>query len=333
MSIAFYEIEEWEKSFLNKKLTGNEILFSTDPITLDTPEIDSIEILSIFIYSEVNKELLKKMPNLKMIVTRSTGYDHIDLDACKKKGIVITNIPEYGTQTVAEHTFAILLALSRKIIPSVERTRKSDFNLDGLRGFDLYRKTIGVIGAGNIGQAVIKIAKGFGMDVIVSSHTQNIELAKRLGFMYVAQEHLFQASDIITFHVPLTDETKHMLNKENVQTLKKGVVIINTARGGILETEALLIGLEQGIIQSVGIDVLEEECHVKEERQLLTAQFLKECDIKTQLLNHVLLTKENVLVTPHNAFNSTEALERILDVTIENILGFIQQKPINIVVV
>lgn len=331
MRVGIYEIEEWEESFLIKKLVGNELFFSLEPITDETKDISEIEILSIFIYSKITPELLDRLPRLKMIVTRSTGYDHIDLDACKKKGIVVTNIPEYGTQTVAEHTFAILLALSRKIIPSVERTRKSDFNLDGLRGFDLYRKTIGVIGAGNIGQAVIRIAKGFGMDVIVSSHTQDIELAKRLGFIYVAQEHLFQASDIITFHVPLTDETKHMLNKKNITSLKKGVVIINTARGGILETEALLIGLEQGIIQSAGIDVLEEECHVKEERQLLTAQFLKECDIKTQLLNHVLLTKENVLVTPHNAFNSTEALERILDVTVENIQSFIQKKPINVV--
>jgi len=331
MRVGIYEIEEWEEGFLTKKLAGNDLLFSLEPINDTTNAISEIEILSIFIYSKITSELLDKMPRLNMIVTRSTGYDHIDLEACRKKGIVVTNIPEYGTQTVAEHTFAILLALSRKIIPSVERTRKSDFNLDGLRGFDLYRKTIGVVGAGNIGQAVIRIAKGFGMDVVVSSHTQDIELAKRLGFIYVAQEHLFQASDIITFHVPLTDETKHMLNKKNVQSLKKGVVIINTARGGILETEALLIGLEQGIIQSVGIDVLEEECHVKEERQLLTAQFLKECDIKTQLLNHVLLTKENVLVTPHNAFNSTEALERILDVTIENIQSFIQKKPINVV--
>jgi len=329
MRIGIYEIEEWEEDFLEKKLKGNEIFFSLDPLNDDTSNIEEIEILSIFIYTQITLDLLHKMPKLKLIVTRSTGYDHIDLDACKKKGILVTNIPEYGTQTVAEHTFAILLALSRKIIPSVERTRKSDFELNGLRGFDLYRKTIGVIGAGNIGQAVIRIAKGFGMDVLVSSHRQDIELAKKLGFMYVSMEHLYQASDIITYHVPLTQETKHMLNKDSLKKLKKGVVIINTARGGILETEALLIGLEEGIIQAVGIDVLEEECHVKEERQLLTAQFLKECDIKTQLLNHVLLTKENVLVTPHNAFNSTEALERILEVTAENITAFLQQKPIN----
>ena len=331
MKIAFFEIEDWEKPFLEKKLTGEALVFSTDPITSESDDIASIEILSIFIYSKIDKELLEKLPNLKMIVTRSTGFDHIDGEACIAKGVVVTNVPEYGTQTVAEHTFALLLALSRKMIPSVERTRKSDFSLEGLRGFDLYNKTLGVVGAGNIGQAVIKIANGFGMDVLVFSKHQKMELAHKLGFMYVDLDHLYKISDIITFHVPLTDETKHMVNKDTLQKLKKGVTIINTARGGIIETEAILLGLEQEIISGAGIDVLEEECFIKEERQLLTGQFIKECDLKTQLLNHVLVTKDNVLVTPHNAFNSHEALERILDVTVENVLSFVQQKPINIV--
>lgn len=331
MKVAFFEIEEWEEDFLQKKLEGHDISFAIDSISPDTSRIDSIEILSVFIYSKVDKALLEKMSQLKMIVTRSTGFDHIDIEACKAKNVVVTNVPEYGTQTVAEHTFALLLALSRKIVQSVERTQKSDFTLEGLRGFDLYKKTIGVVGAGHIGQAVIRIANGFGMDVLVSSPHQDMELAQELGFMYVDLEHLLKVSDIITFHVPLTDQTKHMLNKDNISQLKKGCIVLNTARGGIVETEALLMGLEQGIVAGVGIDVLEEECFIKEERQLLTSQFLKECDIKAQLLNHVLLTKENVLVTPHNAFNSHEALQRILDVTVENVLSFVQQKPINIV--
>ncbi|MBI5045053.1 MAG: hydroxyacid dehydrogenase [Candidatus Levybacteria bacterium] len=329
MKLAFFEIEEWEKPFLEKKLEGNDLFFSTDPITVDSPDISEIEVLSIFIYSKIDKELLEKMPKLKMLVTRSTGFDHLDVDVCKEKNIVVTNVPEYGTQTVAEHTFSLLLAISRKLIPSIERARKSDFTLDGLRGFDLYKKTIGVIGAGHIGQAVIKIAGAFGMDVLVYSKHHQMELALKHGFMYVDLDHLMRVSDIITFHVPLNEQTKHMLNKENITKLKKGVVILNTARGGIIETEALLMALEQGIVQAAGIDVLEEECFIKEERQLLTEQFLKECDLKTSLLNHVLVTKENVLVTPHNAFNSNEALQRILEVTVENIHAFIEQKPIN----
>lgn len=331
MNIGFFEIEEWEESFLKKKLADHTLTFDTNPLTGTSQNLKDIEVASVFIYSEITKEVLDKMPQLKMVITRSTGYDHIDIKACQEKGIVVTNVPEYGTQTVAEHTFALLLALSRKLIPSIERTRKSDFTLDGLRGFDLYKKTIGVVGAGNIGQAVIRIARGFGMDVLVFSRHQNIELAKSLGFMYVDLTHLYQVSDIITFHVPLTPETTHMISKETLPKLKKGVVILNTARGGILETEAILMGLEQGIITGAGIDVLEEECFVKEERQLLTDQFIKECDLKTQLLNHVLVTKDNVLVTPHNAFNSHEALQRILDVTVENMLSFAQGKAINTV--
>ncbi len=331
MNVAFFELEDWEKKFLEEKLKDHTLRFESAPLTKDTTGLEEIEILSVFIYSNVTKELIEKMPKLKMVVTRSTGFDHIDLAACKAKNIVVTNVPEYGTQTVAEHTFALLLALSRKIVPSVERTKKSDFTLDGLRGFDLYKKTIGVVGVGNIGQAVIRIAKGFGMDVLAYARHPNIELAKKLGFMYVDLDHLYKVSDIITFHVPLTDETKHMINKDNLSKLKKGTVLLNTARGGILETEAVLMGLESGTIAAAGIDVLEEECYVREERQLLTEQFLKECDIKAQLLNHVLVTKENVLVTPHNAFNSSEALQRILDVTVENVVSFVQAKPINTV--
>lgn len=329
MNISFFEIEEWEIAFLKKKLEGHELRFETAPVTSETAHLSEIEILSVFIYSSITKELIEKMPKLKMIVTRSTGFDHIDVETCRAKNIIVSNVPEYGTRTVAEHTFALLLALSRKIIPSVERTRRSDFSLTGLRGFDLYKKTLGVIGAGHIGQAVISIANGFGMDVLVYSKHQKLELAQSLGFIYVDLDHLLKVSDIITFHVPLTDETKHMIRKETLSKLKKGCIILNTARGGILETEAILMGLEQGIIAGAGIDVLEEECFIKEERQLLTEQFLAECDLKTQLLNHVLVTKENVLVTPHNAFNSQEALQRILDVTVENVLSFVQHKPIN----
>lgn len=331
MKIAFYEMEDWENSILKGRITDGEITFSEAPLTLDTQDISEIEFLSIFIYSNLNSELLQKMPKLKMIATRSTGYDHIDIDYCKEKGIIICNVPEYGTQTVAEHTFALLLALSRKIVPSVERTQRNDFSLDNLMGFDLYKKTIGVIGAGNIGKAVIKIANGFGMDVLVYSRSRKMELAQELGFMYVDFEHLLKQSDILTFHTPLTDETKHMLNMENISLLKKGSVILNTSRGGIIETEALLTALDSGQVGAAGIDVLEEECHIKEERQLLTKEFLKECDIKTQLLNHVLLTRENVIVTPHNGFNSKEALERILHVTADNINNFLKQKPQNVV--
>lgn len=332
MKVVFFEIEPWEKPYLEKKLAGQEVAFHTKPLTEDTlDELQDVEALSIFIDSQMTKAVLEKLPKLKLITTRSTGFDHINLAYCTERNITVCNVPEYGTHTVAEHTFALILALSRKLIPSVERARRGDFTLDGLRGFDLYKKTIGIVGLGNIGTSVAQIAKGFGMDVLAYARHPDVELAKKIGFMYVDLDHLFQVSDIITLHIPLTPETKYTINKENIHKLKKGCILINTARGGLIETEAILVGIHDGIIKGAGIDVLEEEVHIKEERQLISEKFLQENDIKTQLLNHVLLTRDEVVVTPHNAFNSQEALHKILDVTVENILQFASNKPANVV--
>ncbi len=332
MKIAVFEIEDWEKPYLQEKLQGHELTFFSSPLDLaNVAQIHNVEAIAVFIYSVITEEVLNQLPDLKYIVTRSTGFDHINLDLCKQKNILVSNVPEYGTYTVAEHTFSLMLAISRKLLPSIERARKGDFSLDGLRGFDLHGKTLGVIGTGHIGQEVIKIARGFGMNVLGYNHRVHQELADELGFKYVSVDELLAQSDIVSLHLPYSPQTNHFINKENVLKMKKGSVLLNTARGGLIETEAILVGLDSGILSAAGIDVLEEEAFIKEERQLLTEQFLKECDIKTQLLNHVLLTKDNVLITPHNAFNSQEALQRILDVTIENLSAFAKGERINLV--
>jgi len=332
MKIAFFEIEDWETEYIRKKLQGYTIEIYKEHIGVDIAEqLKDVEIISVFIYSSLTEEILEKMPQLKLIVTRSTGYDHIDLAYCKKKGISVCNVPTYGANTVAEHTFALILSLSRNIIPSVERTRRGSFEVDGLRGFDLHGKTIGVIGVGHIGKEVIRIAQGFGMRVIAYTGHPNEELAKKLKISFHSLSELLSLSDVISLHVPLLKETRHMINKRNIGKCKKGSMLINTARGGLIETEAILYGLEKGIFSSVGLDVLEEECGVKEERELLSGKFIESCDLKTQLYNHVLLRRENVLITPHNAFNSNEALDTILKITSENIVNFMNKTPINIV--
>lgn len=332
MRIAFYEIEEWEDAFLQKELSNHILTFSTKQLDAEeVKKLSDVEVLSVFIYSMLSADILEKMPQLKLIVTRSTGFDHIDLEYCKKNKITVTNIPHYGSNTVAEHTMALLLALSRKIIPSVERTRRGNFELDGLRGFDLHKKTIGVIGIGNIGSEVIRMAKGFGMHVVAYTKHPNEDIARKLRITFLSLPELLKVSDVVTLHVPYSKKTHHLINKKNIKKFKKGSILLNTARGGLIETEAILYGLDRGILQGVGLDVLEEECGIKEERQLLSGKFKQECDLRTQLLNHVLLTKENVLVTPHNAFNSAEALQRILDVTVENIISFVKGKPLNTV--
>ncbi|MBI3069963.1 MAG: hydroxyacid dehydrogenase, partial [Candidatus Levybacteria bacterium] len=190
---------------------------------------------------------------------------------------------------------------------------------------------LGVIGAGNIGKRAIEIGLAFGMKILVFTRNPDDSLLKKGDIKFVSLEDLLANSDVITLHVPYNDSTHYLINRGNIGKFKKGSILINTARGGIVETQAVLDGLDQGILGGVGLDVLEEECSVKEERELLTSEFLKTCDIKTQLLNHVLVTKENVVVTPHNAFNSREALSQILTTTVSNIKAFLSGNPQNIV--
>lgn len=328
--IAFFELEEWEKDYIRNALPDVELNLSSDKLTIENAgDASDCECIAVFIYSKVSKEIIDKLPNLKLITTMSTGFDHIDIDACTGRGISVCNVPVYGANTVAEHTFALILALSRKLVDSVDRTKKGDFTLDGLRGFDIKGKTLGVIGCGNIGRHVIKIAKGFDMDVIVFDVHKDEQKAKEMGFRYVEFDELLSDSDIITIHAPYNEHTHHMINKDNISKIKKGAYLINTSRGGLIETEALSNALKEGILAGAGLDVLEEECTIKEEKELLSHEFMKTCDLTTVLENHMLMQMENVIITPHNAFNSKEALTRILDTTIENIKACMKGEYIN----
>lgn len=327
MKISFFEVEDWEEDYLRKNIQGHDMKFFRRHLTPELiNEVKDSDVLVVFIYSELNESVLRQFQNLKLIATMSTGVEHIDVDYCKKSNILVASVPSYGENTVAEHAFALLLAISRKIIESAERTRRGDFSLEGLRGFDLKGKTMGVVGTGRIGYHVIKIARGFEMDVMAFDVSPNKELSDKMGFSYVSLDELFEKSDVISFNVPLLPSTKHLLGMDSLQKLKNGVVVINTSRGGVIETNALFEGLKRGVIKAAGIDVLEEECFVKEERQLLTSQFQATCDLKTILEEHILLNQENVIITPHNAFNTREALQRILDITIESIKKFTQLK-------
>lgn len=333
MKIAFFEIEDWEIPVIRELLAGYTLKFSKEKLTSETvKEVADFDAVSVFIYSQVNENIIKAMPNLKLIATRSTGFDHIDLKACQNNKTTVCNVPTYGENTVAEHTFALILAISRKIIESVERTQKGNFDLKGLRGFDLKNKTIGIVGGcGNIGRHVVRIAHGFEMKILVFDVNQDEKFSHEMGFKFVDLDYLLSNSDIITLHVPLIPPTQHMVNRNNISKIKKGAVLINTSRGGLVETEALIQALDEGILAYAGLDVLEEECAMKEEREILTPDFAKTCDLKKVLEQHILIENPKVIITPHNAFNSQEALMRILETTIENVKKFIAGQAVNIV--
>src|SRR3989339_322734 len=334
IKIAFFETEDWEKEYIEKKFKELSLpLASFFPEPLSAKNIESakgFEIVSPFIYSSLDKTAIENLPGLKMIATRSTGFDHIDIKTAKEKNISVSNVPFYGENTVAEHTFALILALSRKIFDSIDRVKETgDFSLQGLMGFDLKGKTIGIVGMGHIGEHVARIANGFEMNVLAFDVREDKKLAKKFNFKYAGFEDLLSGSDIITLHVPYNEKTRHLISLQNINLIKKGAYLINTARGGLIETSALAKALGDGILAGAGLDVLEEEGFIKEESQLLSRVFPNTSDIKTILQNHILIRQKNVIITPHNAFNSREAITRILDTTILNIQSFLKNKRIN----
>lgn len=328
---AFFEIEEWERQYLSTVLAGQELYFYRQPLDEKiVNRVKDVEILSVFIRSTVSRDVLSKLPRLRLIVTRSTGYDHIDIAAATERGIVVSNVPFYGENTVAEHTFGLILNISRNIHKAYVRTAAGNFSLEGLQGFDLQGKTIGVVGAGSIGLRVIRIAKGFAMNALAYDVCENRLIAEVLGFRYVSLEELLRNSDIVSLHAPYNPSTHHLINFDTVRLMKRGAVLINTARGGLVDTEALLWALDQGILSGAGLDVVEGEELIQEEKQLLTTPAAED-KLRQVLRQHILLRREDVIITPHIAFYSRDALQRIMETTVANISSFLEGHPQNLV--
>jgi len=328
MHVAFFEVKDWEKAYLGERLPSDKAYFASGVLTAPAEELRGLQELSVFIYSHVTRDILDALPELKIIATRSTGFDHIDVEACRNRGIAVSNVPSYGENTVAEHSIALLLMLSRKVHQSVLQMRSGRVDLAELTGFDLQGKTIGVIGAGHIGLHVIRIARGFGMHVLAFDVRRDPFVADLLGFEYATMDRLLAESDIVTLHSPLTEKTHHLLGREQFARMKLGAMIVNTARGGLIDTDALVEALESSKLGGAGLDVLEGEELIKEEKQLLQ-QPLDVERLRMAVRNRVLLARDNVVFTPHNAFNSREALVRILEVTLANLEAFRAGQPAN----
>ncbi len=326
MKIVIAEVEDWErKSFLSLE-DSHEVIYEKGKITAAHADAD---IISVFIYSALDPALLSLFPRLQLIATRSTGYDHINMEYCRQNNITVCNVPTYGENTVAEHVFALLLAISHRLFDSVERTRKGDFSTLGLQGFDLRGKTLGVIGTGNIGRHVIRIAKGFEMEVVAYDVAPQEALASSLDFTYTSLERLYKQSDIITLHIPGGAANNRLLSTDAFNTIKEGAVLINTARGELIDAKALVRALSDKKISAAGLDVLPGEPLIREETELLRKDFITQHDLETMLADHVLLRMPNVFITPHNAFNTKEAIRRILNTTLENIQAFLKGSILN----
>lgn len=332
MQIHYFSSEPWEEEYVREKLPADQIIFHDKPLSAypDLSDPDATA-LCAFIDSPIGSTELDRFPSLKLIATRSTGYDHIDLAAATERGITVVTVPFYGENTVAEFAFALLLSLSRRIPEAQYRVRNEKFSPQGLRGFDLAGKTIGIIGCGHIGLHMARMANGFGMHVIGFETHPDPAKAAANNLTFVSLPELLAASDVITLHVPYNAHTHHLINKENIGTIKKGAYLINTSRGAVVETDALVEALHSGTLAGAGLDVLEEEGDLVDETTLLSAAHPNEAVLKVMLENHYLIDHPRVIVTPHLAFNTAEAVTRIIDTTIANIRSFSAGTPVNIV--
>ncbi len=334
MKFVFFETEDWQVEPLKQAFPHDELVFTAEHLTEETVDkyVDA-DMVSVFVHSKIPNSVLDKFQHLKLIATRSTGYDHIDIEYAKSKQIYVCTVPSYGENTVAEHTFALILALSRKIFQTYERTEEYNFTIDNkIQGWDLKDKTIGVYGLGHIGYYVAKIAHGFSMNIVAYKRTPDQELAEKFGVKFVSSlDELLGQSDVITLHCPLTPETHYLINQGNIDKIKRGAILINTARGGLVETEAVLQALEKGILSGAGLDVFEEEICLVDPVALLNSEFRKLHNLTQILENHLLVARDDVILTPHNAFNSVEAVHRILNTTIENIQKFFAGNSQNVI--
>ncbi len=325
--LAFLELEGWEIPTIQEFFREREVeIVKLSTLPLQEEELpEDVEILSVFIYSKLGKEEIERFPRLRLIATRSTGYDHIDVACARSKGVQVCNVPNYGDQTVAEYTVALILSLLRKLKPTFDRVSRGVFSREGLRGTDLQGKTVGVIGTGRIGSRVVKILSGFEVRILAHDVKERPDLVRDFGVRYVSLEDLLSSSDVVTVHVPYTEKTHHLINRENIKLMKRGSYLVNTSRGPVVETEAVHRAVEEGILAGVALDTFEGEEVWIEEEILLARTDISASLLKRALENFHLLHLENVILTPHNAYNTKEALFRILRTTLDNIDSFLRE--------
>ncbi len=300
MKKYFFEVKPDERFYIEESYP--EAFVFEEPLSENLlSQVSDAEIISVMVHSDCSERILSQLPSLKLIVTRSAGYNHIDLAYCEQQNIEACRVPDYGSHVIAEHVFALLLSAARKVIEGEEKTNHGVFEEEGLIGMALKGKTIGVIGVGHIGAHVCRIAsQGFLMKVLAFDLHPKEKLAREYNFEYVESlEEIYKKSDIITLHAPLLPQTKHMINKESIAQMKEGVSLINTARGGLIHTQDLINAIKSGKFSHVGLDVIEHEENINESRELLTLP--------------------GVIITPHLAYYTRESVDNMYHISFQSI--------------
>jgi D-lactate dehydrogenase len=315
MKITIFDTHKFEKEYLiSANKSGHDLKFLKVGLNLKTVEMArGAEVIIIFVNDDASGPVLEKLAqmNIKQIALRSAGYNHVDLERAKELGMRIANVPVYSPYAVAEHTVALMLSLNRKLVRANNRIKEMNFSLDGLVGFDMNGKTAGIIGVGTIGAVVARILYGFGCNLLGYDVYQKPELAEKYGLVYTDLDRLFRESDIITLHTPLMESTRYLINSRTLAMMKRGVMLINTSRGGLVKTDDLIDSLKSGQIGYLGLDVYEEE------RGLFF--FDRSEDILLDDVIARLMTFQNVLITSHQGFLTTSALKNIAETTFYNI--------------
>jgi D-lactate dehydrogenase len=341
--IYFVEIEPVDQPLFAERLDEHDLV--AVPKLVDVG--DDAEIVSVFISEPIDDAFLAAHPRLRLLAARSSSVDYIDLAACARRGVTVCHVPHYGETTMAEHTFTLILAAARRLREVMELPRTGQFSYEATRSFELHGKTLGIIGMGRVGQRVAGLAHGFQMQVIAHDPEPNPAMAQTLHFQYVSLMELLASADVISLHASLSPATYHILNREALAQTKRGVLVINTARGGLVDTAALREALESGQVGGAGLDVIEDERVLRESvasviggeilRHLRNDAHMQETrdanrlkEIEELMHGNALLARPNVVFTPHVAFNSIEAVRRLAETTCENIAAFVAGKPIHL---
>lgn len=326
--ILFYDMKDYDIEFFTKygKNYNFEMKFLKVKLSEETAYLSrGYDVVSAFTNDDINKNTIDILAknNIKLLAMRCAGFNNVSLKDIKNRFQVV-RVPAYSPYSIAEYTVAMILAINRKVHKAYIRTREGNFSINGLMGFDLYNKTVGIIGAGKIAQILIKILKGFGTNIIAYDPFPNYEVAKELGFEFVDLDTIYEKSDIISLNCPLTKDTKYMINRTSINKMKDGVILVNTGRGMLIDSVDLVEGLKDKKIGAAALDVYEEEEEYFFEDK--SSQVIQD-DILGRLLSF-----HNVLITSHQAFFTKEAVEAITVTTLENIKDFIENKPLKNIV-